>query len=184
MRLEAELAERFLLITQNVDGLHQRAGSSPERTYPIHGHLERMRCARDCHRELHAVPADLPERHHDGELTSEEQAVLTCPRCGGWMRPHVLWFDETYDEERFHFDSSLHAARQADLLVTVGTSGATNLPTLVVQTAINAGASLIDVNPEANPFAELAQRLPNAAVVQAPAAEALQVLVEELLRHE
>ena len=53
---------------------------------------------------------------------------LTCALCGDWLRPHVLWFDECYDEERYRFDSSMQAAGTCRLLVVVGTSGATNLP--------------------------------------------------------
>ena len=180
VELERLLGERFLLVTQNVDGLHQRAGSSPQRTYPIHGHLERMRCADACHRDLRPVPEDLPPKDRDEPLTEVERERLTCPRCGGWMRPHVLWFDEVYDEEHFRFDSSLRAAEHAALLVTVGTSGATNLPMLIVQTAVQAGAALLDVNPDLNPFGELADRLPEGLAVRAPATDALPALRDHL----
>ena len=181
VRLEQALGDRFLLVTQNVDGLHQRAGSSTERTYAIHGHLERMRCAANCHAALHPVPVELPPKARGTGLTQDERTQLTCPRCGDWMRPHVLWFDETYDEEHFRFDSALGAAQDASLVLTVGTSAATNLPTLVVQTAVNAGASLIDVNPDANPFGELAARLPNGVAVDLPAGEALPLLIEGIV---
>lgn len=86
--LEELLGDRFLLITQNVDGLHQRAGSSPQRTYPIHGHLERMRCAAGGHGQLRPVPPGLPAKERDEPLTADERHVVTCPRCGGWLRPH------------------------------------------------------------------------------------------------
>jgi NAD-dependent SIR2 family protein deacetylase len=64
----------------------------------------------------------------------------------------------------------LERARDAALLVTVGTSGATNLPSLVVRTAVDVGAALVDVNPEGNPFGDLAQRMPRGAAVRAEAA--------------
>ena len=72
------------------------------------------------------------------------------------MRPHVLWFDEYYDEEHYRFDSSLAAASRADLLLVVGTSGATNLPNQVAARAASRGASVILVDPEASVFADLA----------------------------
>ena len=168
VRLEQTLGDRFTLITQNVDGLHRRAGSSAERTYAVHGDLAAMRCSAECGAALAPVPEDAATRPE----------VLRCPRCGARMRPHVLWFDEVYDEERYRFDSSLAAAADAALLVTVGTSGATTLPALVVETAVAAGAALVDVNPEPNPFGELAARLERGAVVRAEAVDALPALVD------
>lgn len=187
--LEAALGDRFLLITQNVDGLHGRAGNSPEQTYEVHGSLSSMRCARGCSRTLFPLPDEaLPEpgteplSGDDGEhvLSEEQRELLTCPRCGAWTRPHVLWFDEAYDEEWFRLDSSLRAAGKASLLLTIGTSGATNLPNLVVRHAASVGAALVDVNPDDNPFGRLAQRHEPGAAVRAPAAEALPPLCERI----
>jgi NAD-dependent deacetylase len=70
----------------------------------------------------------------------------------------VLWFDECYDEENYRFDSTVKAATEADLLLVVGTSGATNLPMRVGQICYSRGAAMVDVNPEENPFSELAER--------------------------
>jgi NAD-dependent deacetylase len=178
VRLEEVLDDRLTLITQNVDGLHLRAGSSPERTFHVHGAIERMRCAVGCTGELVPVPADLPALQPGDRLDDATRTRLVCARCGGRMRPHVLWFDEVYDEERYRFDSSLRAAAEAALLVTVGTSGATNLPNQVVRVAASADATLIDVNPEDNPFGDLAQRLPRGAQVRAAATVAVPALVE------
>jgi NAD-dependent deacetylase len=178
--LERALVDRFLLITQNVDGLHARAGSSPERTYAIHGNIERMRCAGGCGATLLDVPAGVGVKKPGEGLAAADLDLLRCPGCGGWTRPHVLWFDEFYDEASYRFESSLRAAREADLLVTVGTSGATNLPTQVVRTALDAGAALIDVNPEDNPFGQLAAALDRGANVRTPAAEVLPALVERM----
>ena len=192
-RLEEHLGDRFLLITQNGDGLHRRAGSSPERTYEVHGTLSAMRCARPCSRELLPLPEEVlagVEASAEGAASSEavggdhlderQRALLTCPRCGGWTRPHVLWFDEAYDEEWFRIDSSLRAAWKASLLLTIGTSGATNLPNLVVHHAIGVGAALIDVNPDDNPFGALAQRHEPGAVVRAPASVAVPALCDRI----
>ena len=58
VELEQEIDDGFLLITQNVDGLHLRAGSSEQRTYQIHGNLEFIRCAAECSPERHPMPAE------------------------------------------------------------------------------------------------------------------------------
>src|SRR5580765_1561727 len=57
VELDARLPDRFALITQNVDGLHRRAGSPDARTFPIHGDIDLMRCARDCVVDRWPIPA-------------------------------------------------------------------------------------------------------------------------------
>jgi NAD-dependent deacetylase len=180
--LGARWTTRALIVTQNVDGLHLRAGSSPERTYQVHGNLDLVRCADECHPDLAEVPHTVAAKQPGEGLTRQEARDLRCDGCGGWLRPHVLWFDEYYDEERYRFDSSLGAAAQAALLVTVGTSGATNLPNQIVRTAVGAGAALVDVNPEANPFGDVATRLERGAVLRERASEAVPALVARLLK--
>jgi NAD-dependent deacetylase len=153
--LDRALGERFTLVTQNIDGLHLRAGASPERTYCIHGDAAFVRCAAGCPAGRLPLP-DLGARGADTPFTAADRAVLTCPRCGAWLRPHVLWFDEYYDEENYRADSAIAAAVRADLLVVAGTSGATNLPMQIGEIAARRGIPIVDVNPEANPFSSLA----------------------------
>jgi NAD-dependent protein deacetylase/lipoamidase len=148
------------LITQNVDGLHRRAGST--RLYPIHGDIDHMRCAADCCLDIFAMPDDV----------TDPPAQLRCPRCRGMARPHVLWFDESYDEPRFFLDTARRLAARARTLIVAGTSAQTNLPWQIVTLALRAGATVIDINTEDNPFGELATR-----VVRAPAAEAIPAIV-------
>ena len=178
-RAEAALGDRFVLITQNVDGLHRRAGSSPERTYEIHGNIELARCADDCTTDRFPIATGVPDLDKGEELTAEARALLTCPRCGAMARPHVLWFDESYDEERFRWDSSSRAARHASLLIVIGTSARTSLPWVVVETAAESGAAIVDVNIEDNPFGDIAAR--HGATARAPAAEVLPALVDALV---
>ena len=106
-------------------------------------------------------------------------ALLRCPRCGGPSRPHVLWFDEMYDEERYRFQSSLQAAGRARVLVVVGSTASTNLPVQVAERAARAGAQLIDINVEDNGFGELARRS-GGRVLRGPAGQLLPDLVDEL----
>lgn len=156
-RLEQVLGERFLLVTQNVDGLHRRAGNSAERIFEVHGNINQMRCWDECTLQPFAIPETIAEKGRGGGFSEQDRALLVCPYCQGRSRPHVLWFDECYDEERFRFESSLQAVKNAGALITVGSSGTTNLPMQMAHLAASNGAVLIDINPEPNPFSKLAQ---------------------------
>ncbi len=175
--LEAALGDRFTLVTQNIDGLHRRAGSS--RVYCIHGDSAHVRCAAECGAGLQDLPG-FPPRSKDDPFTAADRARLSCSRCGGWLRPHVLWFDECYDEPYYRMESTLRAAAQADLLLVVGTSGATNLPMQVGRIAFSRGAAMVDVNPEPNPFAELAERSRRGFFARGSACDRLPAIAEAL----
>jgi len=177
VRLEAALGDRFTLVTQNIDGLHRRAGS--KRVYCIHGDAAYVRCASECGAGLSELP-ELPARDKGEPLTAADKARLTCGRCGGWLRPHVLWFDETYDEPYYRMESTLRAALEADLLLVVGTTGTTNLPMQVGRIAFARGAALVDVNPDENPFAELARRSGRGYFARGSACERLPPIAEAL----
>ncbi len=174
--LERALGDRFTLVTQNIDGLHRRAGS--KRVFCIHGDAAWVRCDAECGLGVADLAPIVPRG--DGPLTPAEKAALTCPRCGGWLRPHVLWFDECYDEEHYRMDSALRAAKDADLLLVVGTSGATNLPMQIGRLAFQRGAALVDVNPEANPFADLAERSERGFFARGSACDRLPEIVRAL----
>ncbi len=152
VRLERAIGDRFQLVTQNVDGLHQRAGS--ERIFAIHGNIDEMRPVDGV--ETVPIPEAVPCEWPQGRrVTDAERALLQV--AGRPARPHVLWFDECYDEERFHFESSLLAAASASLLVVVGTTGATNLPMQIGMLCAKRGTPSIVVNPEPNPFSEVVE---------------------------
>ncbi len=155
--LEQTLGDRFRLVTQNIDGLHRRAGSSDERCFAIHGDAAWVRCSSECGVGRLAAP-ELAVRDSLEPFTQVELLQLHCPSCGSWLRPHVLWFDEYYDELNYRADSALRAAGAADLLITVGTSGATSLPMQIGELCLRTGAAILDINPEANPFGMLAQQ--------------------------
>ncbi len=178
--LEEHFADRFRLITQNVDGLHLRAGQTLERTYQIHGNIDYMRCADECVTESWPIPLSIGEIERGDTLSDEQLALLVCPRCGGRSRPHVLWFDECYDEERYRWESSIAAAFKAALLLIVGTSASTNLPCQVAAISAKSGAVVIDVNIADNPFAELAGDLDDGHAAQGSAAEIVPEIVAAL----
>ncbi len=179
--LEEGIGDRFRLLTQNVDGLHLRAGNTMARTYQIHGNIDYMRCGVDCTAELFPVPHTIAEVDKDTTLDHDTLDLLVCPRCGERSRPHVLWFDECYDETLYKFESSLRAATEADLLIVVGTSAGTNLPVQAVELAARNRATIIDINIEDNPFARVAQSLANGHVVRGSAASELPGIVAQLL---
>ncbi|HEY6097837.1 MAG TPA: Sir2 family NAD-dependent protein deacetylase [Anaeromyxobacter sp.] len=176
--LERALGERFTLVTQNIDGLHRRAGS--QRVYCIHGDAAWVRCARECGLGRVDLPPAVPLPRGPEALTAGERAALTCPRCAAWLRPHVLLFDEFYDEENYRMDSALRAAGRADLLLVVGTSGATNLPMQIGELAWRRGTAMVDVNPEPNPFSEMAEELPHGFFARGSACERLPAIVGAL----
>jgi NAD-dependent deacetylase len=175
---DGSLGDRLAVITQNVDGLHRRAGSPDARLHEIHGAIDLMRCSRECTPDRYAIPAGVPALARGAEVTDAIRAQLACPHCGAMARPHVLWFDESYDEERYHYVTVLGLARRAALVVIAGTSAQTNLPWQVVTVAARSGAAIVEINVEDNPFGEIAAE--SAGAIRAPAAEVLPVLVRAL----
>ncbi|MEO0895486.1 MAG: Sir2 family NAD-dependent protein deacetylase [Bacteroidota bacterium] len=178
VELEKILGDRFTLITQNVDGLHLRAGNSLERTYLIHGTLDYVRCSVSCTDQLYPFPKGIGDKDRDSDLTAEEMKLLACPNCGALTRPHILWFDEYYDERYFRFKSSLQVAKETELLITIGTSGATTLPVQVVDLALKSGATMIDINIEPNIFSHAAVEMGSGYFLQGPSGEILPQLLE------
>jgi NAD-dependent deacetylase len=124
---------QLTLITQNVDGLHQQAGS--QNVVELHGNITRTTCFDD---------HQLVERW---EATDEPPP--RCPRCGGRLRPDVVWFGERLPEAAL--TTAQAAAASCDLFFSIGTSGmvepAASLPLL----ALRRGAVVVVVNPEIKP---------------------------------
>jgi NAD-dependent deacetylase len=120
------------IVTQNVDGLHQRAGS--REVIEIHGSIVRSRCLAECGL-VYERPEDLPA----GEPPR-------CPGCGSWLRPDVVWFGEMLDPEVLH--AAEEAVASADALLVVGTSGLVYPAAGLPMHARGAGARVIIVNPQ------------------------------------
>ena len=177
--LEHAVGDGLRLVTQNVDGLHLRAGNTLDRTFQIHGNLDFVRCASDCTAEIFAFPPDIDESWERGRsIDGDEAQALRCAHCGGWLRPHVLWFDECYDEDRYRFDSSLQAADDARLLLVVGTSGATNLPAQMCERVFRRGGPMVVVNQDPSPFTEMAQASPSGYFARGTAGEWVVLLAQ------
>jgi NAD-dependent deacetylase len=128
-RLES-LVPRLTLITQNVDGLHRRAGSRD--VAELHGDITRVRCSRD------GSPAERWEEPPEGGEPPR------CERCGAFLRPDVVWFGESLPEQALH--RARVAAYDCDIFLSVGTSNlvepAASLPWL----AAAQGATVVVVN--------------------------------------
>lgn len=134
-RLEERTLARgasFTLVTQNVDGLHRRAGSS--NVIEFHGSLFRARCSRDAC-ESEPIPDD-----------AEEPTSAQCSTCGSALRPDVVLFDELIPA-RPEWDVK-RALRACDLFIAVGTSGTVSPASSFVRSAAYAGARTILVNLE------------------------------------
>ncbi|HEY8375377.1 MAG TPA: Sir2 family NAD-dependent protein deacetylase [Nannocystis sp.] len=175
--LDRHFGDRCVTITQNVDGLHHKAGNHPDRVLSIHGDGAYVRCGADCSLDL--LP--LPPAVLGADFDPATDPSLRCPRCGAMLRPHALFFDEFYSEALYRSDSALRAAREATLLLVVGTAGATTLPGAIAGLAANAGATIIDINPHDGPFARLARSIPRGYWVQDRAAAALPAIAARLV---
>lgn len=149
---EQMLGDQFTLITQNVDNLHLVAGNSYERTWQIHGNIFFMRCLSECKSRIYPLPLEIDGKNKGDKLTEQDRGLLKCPDCSGPVRPHVLWFDEAYNEAYYGLYSCLKAAHETGLLVVVGTSGVTNLPNQIVRQVFQNSKPIIDINIEQSPF--------------------------------
>ena len=130
------------------------------------------------------MPITPQTREPNQELSSDEKNALHCSSCSGRMRPHVLWFDECYEEGLFRAQSALHAAQEADLLLIIGTSGTTSLPVQIAQIGEQNGIPLVDTNPQPNPFGDLADRLEFGLSLQEKAGDVLPILTDALMRNQ
>ena len=120
----------FLLITQNVDNLHPRAGST--KLLELHGNVFRARCT-VCPEHFGLPDGDLPE------------VPVPCPACGKLARPHIVWFGETYDMAVINQAATFLS--RSEVVLVVGTSGAVATPVSLALHAVESGAYAIDVNP-------------------------------------
>ena len=142
---------KFLLVTQNVDPLHERAGS--ERLVKVHGSADRVRCSRP--RCVHGAPrGSLPRAGIDMSAFKAEPVtanVPRCPSCGALLRQHVLWFDEFYDEHRdYQWDRVLEAAQTMDACLFVGTSFSVGMTDLFLRAGLMTGRRLLAIDPGAD----------------------------------
>jgi NAD-dependent protein deacetylases, SIR2 family len=152
--LERERPGAVALITQNVDGLHARAGSKS--IIELHGNLYRARCTKE--RKTMAL----------------EEPITSIPphcECGGMLRPDIVWFGESLDS--WDMERASNAAASADLLLIVGTSGVVYPAAGLVHVA---RGKTIEINPDATPITQYCDDS-----LQMPASRALPAIVNAIL---
>ena len=158
----AQHADEFLLVTQNVDDLHARAGASPEKMVQIHGNIFVTRCSRCGFSVL--------------ERDEEWQEIPICANCAALMRPGVVWFGEQLPWNELQRVESYIDRGPCDLVIVAGTTATFGY---IIEWALRAsrdGGELIEVNPEETPLSQFATRL-----VREPAAITLPRLVDQFV---
>lgn len=118
----------FNLITQNIDNLHQRAGS--KRVTELHGNIERNYCIK-C-------------RTYAGDIDIKEKSVLKCKECGGLIRPDVVWFGEMLPPDALRFAEE--CAINSDVFFSIGTSAEVYPAAMLPMIAKQAGAYVVEIN--------------------------------------
>lgn len=147
--------KEFTLITQNVDSLHQRAGSQP--VIELHGNISRVKCARE------------------GSLVLEWDTLAgsppSCPNCGGLLRPDVVWFGEMLPTRAL--ESAIQAAKACQVFFSIGTSSTVEPAASLAYLALENGAKLIEINPQPTTLTSSAHYF-----LPGPSGEILPMLVE------
>jgi NAD-dependent deacetylase len=142
----------FLLITQNVDGLHQRAGS--EKICELHGNITRTKC--------------FDENISVERWKDTDEIPPHCPRCGGYLRPDVVWFTESLPVDAFK--RSLEASQKCEVFFSIGTSTLVYPAASLPFEALQRRAIVVEINPQATPLTDVATYfLPGPAGVVLPA---------------
>lgn len=131
--LEDRWGDRFTLITQNVDGLHRRAGN--RRVLELHGNLARVRCT-GCEEVTDRGGEELAELPH-------------CPSCAALLRPDVVWFHEMLPADTWR--AAAAATEECQAFLVVGTSAVVHPAAGLVDLARAAGAGVIEINPDVTP---------------------------------
>ncbi len=153
--MEQRISE-FTLITQNVDGLHQRAGNGNRAPLiELHGNIQRAKCLERGH---------LVESWQDGEIPPR------CPTCGSLLRPDVVWFGESLPPGALQ--ASWGAANACEVFFSIGTSAVVEPAASLPYTALQAGASIVEINPHSTPLTPQVHY-----VLQGPAGEILPQLL-------
>ena len=151
----ADLVPRLTLVTQNVDSLHQRAGSTD--VIEFHGNIFEDRCfVEGCVVECDA-----------------DAAVPTCPGCGSQVRPGVVWFGEAIPEQALNM--SFAAAQDCDMFLSIGTSSLVYPAAGLAEVAKDAGAKVAEINPNPTGLATMFDY-----AIADKAGSALPVIVEAL----
>jgi NAD-dependent deacetylase len=136
--LQHAYPQHVVIVTQNIDGMHQRAGARD--VIELHGSLWRMRC------RMHGRREDLGASY----------AMTRCELCGERLRPDIVWFEDMLEEKVLR--DATNSVASCDLLVSVGTSGVVYPAAGLPQLAKRNGAYCIEINPEETEVSALYDR--------------------------
>jgi NAD-dependent deacetylase len=146
----------FSLITQNIDNLHQQAGS--QQVLELHGNIFEYKCL-DCDRPFVLPQEEVQDLSESCPSSTDFNALEDlplppqCDTCGGWIRPNVVWFGEMLNDGVL--SAAYEASRQADVMIVAGTSGVVYPAADLPAQAKRSGALLIEVNPEPSALSPL-----------------------------
>jgi len=152
-----EIFHQITLITQNVDDLHQRAGS--QNVIELHGNILRDKCF-DCNAAIKTAPP-------------ATKSIPRCPLCGGLARPDVVWFGEFLDSDNLNL--ARKAAQNCDVFLSIGTSTVVQPAASLPVIAGKNNAVLVEINTQPTPVTRLA-----AYVLQGPSGEILPQLLDKI----
>ncbi len=125
----------FSLITQNIDGLHQKAGSTE--MVELHGNIWKLRCTDE---------GTISENHQ----TPLEEVPPLCPDCGALLRPHVVWFGESLSPTVLQ--KAFQLSSECDVMCVIGTSALVQPAASLPLAAAEAGAKIVEINPDPTPL--------------------------------
>ncbi|MEV4463665.1 NAD-dependent deacylase [Micromonospora echinofusca] len=157
-----------VVVTQNVDDLHERAGSVAP--IHLHGSLSAPRCSACARPAPLPTEPPLPDGAPDEQGDGRRVAPPRCAHCAGPVRPGVVWFGEALPGAAL--EAAVEAASACDLLLTVGTSGLVHPAAEIPRVAARFGAPVVQVNPEETPLDAVAD-----VNLRGPAAQVLPALV-------
>ncbi|MGB8952991.1 MAG: NAD-dependent deacylase [Candidatus Aminicenantales bacterium] len=126
---------QFYIITQNIDGLHTKAGS--ENILELHGNIWKMRCTKE----------EVVSENYNHPL---EKIPPSCSSCGALLRPHVVWFGEPLNPHILH--NAFFISSQCDVMLVIGTSAFVQPAASLPLHAAEAGAKIVEINPDPTPL--------------------------------
>ena len=176
--LQRKYSGQVELVTQNIDGLHRRAGST-KNIYEIHGDMNFVRCMTDPSPMLDLPEGLLPLIR--AERYDEIWEKLACPMNEGELvRAHVLLFDECYNESYYKVDSAWQASLSSDILVAIGTTGMANIPSQIIRHHLSRGNMILAIDPHSSKVTEWAERSADGAWLEMSAVEGMREILKVL----
>lgn len=159
--LDTLLGKPVPVITQNIDGLHQQAGSAD--VLPVHGDIRKDKCFANC--QGNPTYVDIMTLEWD-----PDNGPPQCPHCGAYVRPDVVWYEENLPPALIQ--RAVLLARTCDVMLVIGTSGATYPVAHLPVDAYRRDATVIEINPDMTPISAAATH-----ILRGPSGQVLPLVV-------